>query len=87
MFLVDRQGVLGRGGQPHQHSGAEVERPVVPAAAGNGLNRETGPLGELLFDKTTHLRLGDGDALRHGTKIGRVTQLTSCQANTEMSPM
>jgi hypothetical protein len=63
-----------RAGQPHQHSGAEVERPVVPATVGNGLYPETGQLRELLLDETTHLFHVDGDALWHGTEIRCVTQ-------------
>ena len=77
MFLVDRQGVLGRAGEPHQHFGAETERPVVPAAVGNGLYWKTGPPGKLLSDQTTRLLRVDGDALGHGTEIRCVTQATS----------
>src|ERR1019366_9727154 len=74
VVLADRQCVLGRAGQAHYHLSAEVKCPVVPAAVGNWLNRETGPLRELLSDQKAHLLPVNGDALRHGTKIRCVTQ-------------
>jgi hypothetical protein len=77
MFLVDRQGLLGRAGESHQHFGAEAERPVVPATAGNGLYWEIGPPGELPSDQTTRLLRVDGNALGHGTEIRSATQETS----------
>jgi hypothetical protein len=74
VFLADRQCVLGRAGQAHYHLSAEVKCPVVPAAVGNGLNRETCPPRELLSDQTAHLPRVNANALRHGTKIWCVTQ-------------
>ena len=74
VFLLDCQCVFRRARQAHQHPGAEVKRPVIPAAVGNGLNRQTGPLRELLCDQTTHPLRIDGDSLWCGTEIRRITQ-------------
>jgi hypothetical protein len=72
--LVDRQGILGCAGQTRQHSVAEAEGPIVPATVGYGLNREAGPLRELVDDEPTYLFRVDGHVLGHGTETGCVAQ-------------
>jgi hypothetical protein len=73
MFLVDRQGVLGRAGQAYQHFGAEAEGPVVPATVGYRLNREVAKLRELVGDEPTHLIRVDCNTPRHRTEIRNIT--------------
>jgi len=57
--FVDCQCVLGRAREAYQHSGTEAVRPVASATIGDELNRETGPLRELLLKPAAHrLRCG-----------------------------
>jgi hypothetical protein len=76
VFLVDRQGVLRCAGRTHQHSVTEVEGPVVPAAVGNGLNREASPLRELVDDELMYLFRVDGNALGLGPRCGGLLNAT-----------
>lgn len=46
--------------------------PPAECAVGHGLNREVGPLGELVGDELTHQLRVDGNALGHGTEMWRV---------------
>jgi hypothetical protein len=69
VFLVDRLGVLGGARQAYRHAGAEVEGPVVPAALGDRLDRQFGPVRELGGDEAAYLLHVDDDAFGRRAEI------------------